>query len=82
MRTFSKEKSGNIEVSFQLERAGFSLDASFHAPLNGVTALFGYSGSGKTTVLRCIAGLEKNAFGYLKVGQDYWQKENYSSGRK
>ena len=77
MSSHIEDIAENIEVSFQLERPGFSLNASFQAPLKGVTALFGYSGSGKTTVLRCIAGLEKSALGYLKVGQDYWQKDGF-----
>ena len=47
-----------LDVRFSLERpGGFSLDAGFSAPGQGVTALFGGSGSGKTTVLRAIAGL-------------------------
>ena len=72
-----QDETEDIAVSFQLKRSDFCLDASFHAPLKGVTALFGYSGSGKTTVLRCIAGLENNAQGSLKVGQDYWQKDGF-----
>jgi molybdate transport system ATP-binding protein len=36
--------------------AGFALDLAFEAP-SGVTALFGRSGSGKTTVINAIAGL-------------------------
>ena len=35
---------------------GFALDAAFAAPA-GVTALFGRSGSGKTTIVNAIAGL-------------------------
>ncbi|MEM7745478.1 MAG: molybdenum ABC transporter ATP-binding protein [Pseudomonadota bacterium] len=35
---------------------GFALDVAFEAP-DGVTALFGHSGSGKTTVVNAIAGL-------------------------
>ena len=40
----------------QRESAAFSLDVSFEAR-QGVTALFGPSGAGKTLVLDCIAGL-------------------------
>jgi len=36
--------------------AGFALDVAFDAP-PGVTALFGRSGSGKTTVVNAVAGL-------------------------
>ena len=35
---------------------GFTLDVAFDAP-GGVTALFGRSGSGKTTVVNAVAGL-------------------------
>lgn len=35
---------------------GFTLDAAFEAPA-GITALFGRSGSGKTTVVNAVAGL-------------------------
>ena len=37
-------------------RPGFRLDAAFEAP-GGVTALFGHSGAGKTTVVNAVAGL-------------------------
>ncbi len=37
---------------------GFTLDAAFDAP-DGVTALFGRSGSGKTTIVNAVAGLLK-----------------------
>jgi molybdate transport system ATP-binding protein len=40
-----------------------------------VTALFGNSGSGKTTVLRCLAGLERAPDGYLIVNGEVWQDE-------
>jgi molybdate transport system ATP-binding protein len=36
---------------------GFALDAAFTAAGNGVTALFGPSGGGKSTVLAAVAGL-------------------------
>jgi molybdate transport system ATP-binding protein len=39
---------------------------------SGITVLFGASGSGKTTVLRCIAGLEKPGHGYVRFGGEIW----------
>ncbi len=48
-----------LELSLQLTRGSFSLQVEGQWPTRGVTALFGRSGTGKTTLLRCIAGLER-----------------------
>jgi molybdate transport system ATP-binding protein len=45
----------------------FALRVSFTAP-PGITILFGASGSGKTTVLRCLAGLSRPDEGRVVVG--------------
>ena len=45
-----------IEVHARLQRPEFDLDVAF-AGSGGVTALFGRSGAGKSTVLAIIAGL-------------------------
>ncbi len=47
-----------IEVSVKHAFSEFELDASFEAPL-GVTALFGKSGAGKTSVVKVVAGILK-----------------------
>jgi molybdate transport system ATP-binding protein len=49
------------------------VDACLAVPLTGppVTALFGPSGAGKTTVLRAVAGLERTA-GHVRVGDETW----------
>ena len=46
-----------IAASFKLAWARFTLDVDLRIPGRGVTVLFGGSGSGKTSVLRCIAAL-------------------------
>ena len=46
----------SLTVRLQHRFAGFTLDASFSAPA-GVTALFGRSGSGKTSIINAVAGL-------------------------
>jgi molybdate transport system ATP-binding protein len=51
----------------------FGLDIDIHIPGQGITAIFGESGSGKTSLLRCIAGLEKTASGSLHVNGECWQ---------
>ena len=48
-----------LNVRLKLSYSDFSLDVDLQLPGQGVTALFGHSGSGKTTCLRCIAGLER-----------------------
>ncbi len=45
-----------LEVSLRHRFQGFALDVDFIAPA-GVTALFGRSGSGKTSVVNAVAGL-------------------------
>jgi molybdate transport system ATP-binding protein len=37
-----------------------------------ITVLFGASGSGKTTILRCIAGLERPDHGHVCFGGEVW----------
>jgi molybdate transport system ATP-binding protein len=64
-----------IHARFQLRRQDFVLDVAFNIPGNGVTGLFGPSGAGKTTVLRCIAGLERAEGGILQVNGEQWQNE-------
>ena len=62
-----------IQARFQITYSGFSLDVDLQLPGKGVTALFGHSGSGKTTCLRCVAGLERAPVGRLVVNGEVWQ---------
>jgi molybdate transport system ATP-binding protein len=56
-------------------RDGFTMQADLELPGRGVSALFGHSGSGKTTILRAIAGLERHPGGYLEVNGEIWQDD-------
>ena len=53
----------------------FTLDAAFDAPGSGVTGLFGASGSGKTPVLRCLAGLHRPESGTVRLEGEVWQDD-------
>lgn len=62
-----------IHARFYLNYTSFTLDVDVQFPPQGVTALFGESGSGKTSFLRCLAGLEKPETGELNVNGITWQ---------
>lgn len=64
---------GPIQARFKLGHSSFTLDVDLQLPGAGVTGFFGHSGSGKTSCLRCFAGLEKPEAGYLKVNGEVWQ---------
>jgi len=64
--------SSSIRFHFSLPLGGFNLNVDTEIPGQGVTALFGRSGSGKTSLLRCIAGLERPARAYLKFNGQVW----------
>lgn len=52
-----------------------ALDVDLHIPAKGITAIFGASGSGKTSLLRCIAGLTRAKDAKLIVGDTVWQDD-------
>lgn len=62
-----------MDVRLHLKYAAFALDVDLQLPGRGVTALYGHSGSGKTTCLRCIAGLEHAAEGFVQINDEVWQ---------
>lgn len=61
-----------IEFSFQIALGDFSLNAQGTIPARGITALFGRSGCGKTSLLRCIAGLLQADTAYFRLNNDLW----------
>lgn len=62
-----------IKATLQTKMGELNLDVSFEIPSRGVTALFGRSGSGKTTILRFLAGLGKKYSGDLSVNGEIWE---------
>jgi molybdate transport system ATP-binding protein len=67
----ARERRLDVQIRKRfLSRTGpiFTLDVEF-AVGAGFTILFGASGSGKTSVLDCIAGLQNPDFGHVAVGE-------------
>jgi molybdate transport system ATP-binding protein len=62
-----------IHARFQLDYGEFKLAVNLELPSTGITVLFGHSGSGKTSLLRCIAGLQHAPQGFLQVNGNIWQ---------
>jgi molybdate transport system ATP-binding protein len=67
---------GSSRIRLQVARDSFELAVDLALPATGITVLFGASGSGKTTVLRCVAGLERARHGLVQVGADVWQDDD------
>ncbi len=69
--------SDRIQARFQCHFDKFALDVDLNLPGSGITAIFGHSGCGKTTLLRCIAGLQPTK-GQLSVLGEPWQTAHNS----
>ena len=65
-----------LAAKCRVVHSGFSLDAELDLPLEGVTALFGPSGSGKSSLLRIIAGLDRVAGNQVMLGGEVWQDDS------
>ena len=65
--------TAGIHARLHLRYPDFALDVDLDLPGRGVTALYGHSGSGKTTCLRCIAGLERAEHGFIQINDEVWQ---------
>lgn len=55
-----------LSVAIKHEQGSFHLDATFECG-EGVTALFGHSGAGKTTLINAIAGLSRPRRGRIEI---------------
>jgi molybdate transport system ATP-binding protein len=59
-----------IEIAIEKRLGSFTLDARLEAPETGITALFGRSGVGKTSVINALAGLVRPDRGRIAVGDE------------
>lgn len=71
----------NSQLSIRLQHElgavpSFNLDVDLQLPDDKVSVIFGHSGSGKTTILRCIAGLDKAKTGQISLRDEIWQSQH------
>ena len=57
-----------ITVDFEKDFPGIHIRACFTVPDHGTTVLWGESGAGKSTILKCITGIARPDSGYIKIG--------------
>ncbi|MFI8009233.1 ATP-binding cassette domain-containing protein [Acinetobacter sp. ABJ_C4_1] len=60
-----------IDCRFQLQMGQFHIEPSFETDAS-VIGLFGASGSGKTSILHAIAGLNTPCSGFIKIQNQTW----------
>jgi molybdate transport system ATP-binding protein len=63
----------SLVVQMALSRKDFNLRVDCDLAPGGVTALFGRSGCGKTTLLRCVAGLDQVRQARVRFNDAIWQ---------
>ncbi len=73
--------TGTVDFRYELKRADNSLNITLKLPMRGITGIFGESGSGKTSLLRCIAGLETPTTGQLTIDGEVWQDTTQNISR-
>ena len=56
-----------LRVALQYRRGDFRLEVAFEAPTPGVTALFGKSGAGKSSIAQLLAGLWRADAGRIEL---------------
>lgn len=64
------------QAKIKFRTKGFELDVDCPLPTEGIYGLFGASGAGKTTLIRCLAGLVRPYSADIQVGGTVWQSDS------
>lgn len=67
----------NLQLNMELQRGDFTLRVDLALDDRGITAFYGGSGTGKTSLLRAIAGLDRHANSTIRFGNAIWQDEQH-----
>lgn len=65
-----------LELDIRHRRGDFCLSVQAKLRLQGITAIFGPSGAGKTSLLRLIAGLDRPDQGHIRFQEETWSDTN------
>ncbi len=60
-------ENSQLDINIKVSYPQFNLAIDQPIPLVGITGIFGHSASGKSTLLRAIAGLEKSLHGHISL---------------
>ncbi len=65
----------SLKIDLQIKQDEFKLDFNQHIPLDAVTAIFGSSGCGKSSLLKAIAGIDQYP-GSIHCSSTVWQESS------
>ena len=68
---------GDNHIRLTLPLAAFELQVDLRLPARGISVLFGASGSGKTSLLRCVAGLQRPQNAWVQIAGEVWQDDQH-----
>ena len=74
-RSTQEGSVGRSHIRLRMARPAFELALDIALPAHGITVLFGRSGCGKTTLLRCVAGLERPTDALVRIGEAVWHDD-------
>lgn len=67
----------SLQICCDWQRGQFRLSVDTTFPMQGITAIFGRSGSGKSSLLQLIAGLTRVRAARVQFQQQVWQQDRH-----
>lgn len=65
-----------LQIKLTISRGSFRMPVALDLSGNGISVLFGASGTGKTSLLRAIAGLDRHADAQVCINGSTWQDQH------